>query len=144
MPSCVEDDSGCINMSLRSLDPPAVYFRLTWILGASGSCMNSGLVRHVVDTCGWSRRFWPTPGESTITGMSNSRRWSAGPMPESISVCGVHSAPALSTISFASTMNRLPPDSTSTALARVPSNRMRCTMQSVRSVRFKRWRDSDR
>ena len=31
------------------------------------------------DTCGWSRRFCPTPGESWTTGMSISDRWSARP-----------------------------------------------------------------
>ena len=27
--------------------------------------------------------FWPTPGESTRTGMEREERWAAGPMPES-------------------------------------------------------------
>jgi hypothetical protein len=36
----------------------------------------------------------PTPGRSRITSMPSERRWSAGPMPLSISCCGLPSAPA--------------------------------------------------
>ena len=41
-----------MNMSLRHFDPSQVNLRLTWILGANGSCRKSDLVRQVVDICG--------------------------------------------------------------------------------------------
>ena len=47
----------------------------------------------------WSSRFSPTPGESTRTGTPISRRWPAGPMPDSINSFGVSMAPAQRTTS---------------------------------------------
>ena len=50
---------------------------------------------------GWSWRFCPTPARSTATSMPSSRRWVAGPMPESISSCGLLIAPPDRTTSAA-------------------------------------------
>ena len=94
------------------------------------------LVLQDADTCGWSRRFCPTPGESQMTGMLCSWICDAGPTPDSISMCGEHSAPALSIISFPKTLKFSPPDSTSAPIARLPLNRSLCTRQSARTVRF--------
>ncbi len=42
---------------------------------------------------GWSCRFCPTPDTSETTSMPCSLRWAAGPMPETISSCGLLIAP---------------------------------------------------
>ena len=42
---------------------------------------------------GWSCRLRPTPGRSSFGSMPTERRWSAGPMPETIMSCGELMAP---------------------------------------------------
>ena len=51
-------------------------------------------VCHIAVTAGWSDRFAPTPGLSASTVMPCERRWSAGPIPDSMSSCGLPIAPA--------------------------------------------------
>ncbi len=58
-------------------------------------------------------------------------------MPDSMSSCGVLIAPAHSSTSRRTlTTSRLPPVSTSTPTARLPSNSTRVTVASVSSFRF--------
>src|SRR6266511_1770149 len=44
----------------------------------------------------WSCKLLPTPGRSTVGAMPTSRRWSASPMPDSMSSCGVLNTPPAS------------------------------------------------
>jgi hypothetical protein len=50
-------------------------------------------VDQITGSTGWSDRLAPTPGLSASTSMPISIRWSAGPMPDSISSCGLLIAP---------------------------------------------------
>ena len=47
------------------------------------------LVCQSIGTTGWSCRFAPTPARSTRVSIPTSARWLPGPMPESISSCGL-------------------------------------------------------
>ena len=68
----------------------------------------------------WSWRPSPT-GRSARTGIPRLRRWSAGPIPDSMSSCGVLSAPAESTTSLrARARRRLRSRRNSTPMARFP------------------------
>ena len=75
-------------------------------------------------------------------------RWSAGPTPESISICGDPMAPALRMISSASTTKLSSPETASTpvALGRSPvvSKSSLLTVTSALMVRFRRWRERPR
>jgi hypothetical protein len=50
-------------------------------------------VAQMTGSTGWSLRLDPTPGLSATGSMPVSIRWSAGPMPDSISSCGLLTAP---------------------------------------------------
>ena len=93
-PRGVEKDDGNICMSLRSSDPVAVYLSNVCIRGARGSKGKLSLVLARIATRGWSLRFCPTPGISLITGIACVFNRSAGPIPDSISICGEPIAPA--------------------------------------------------
>ena len=61
-------------------------------------------------------------------------------MPDSIRSWGEATAPLLTTISSASTVNTSPPLSASTATARLPSNMIRRAVTSPLMVKFNRCR----
>ncbi len=57
------------------------------------------LVYQSQPAAGWSCRLAPTPARSTFDSTPTSGRWLAGPIPDSISSCGLLIAPPLSTTS---------------------------------------------
>ncbi len=90
-------------------------------------------------TSGWSCRSSPTPGRSWTTSTPTERRWSAGPMPESISSCGELTAPPESTTSrVARAACTDPPRRYSTPVARPFSTSTRVVRAPVRTVRLGR------
>ena len=127
-------------MSLRVGEPEAVYRRVRLVQGPLGSNPASSVTRRDTLAPGWSRRFCPTPGRLCTTGMPNSRRWSSGPTPDSISKCGDATAPPQRTTSSPCTTNFSPPLSTSRPVARRPSKSTRRTWALGLMVRFSRWR----
>ena len=62
-------------------------------------------------TNGWSWSPCPT-GESTRTSMPSERRWSAGPTPESMSSCGLFTAPPHRTTSASARASIVSPRAT--------------------------------
>ncbi|CAO0833986.1 hypothetical protein SMICM17S_12697 [Streptomyces microflavus] len=66
-----------------------------WVEEVTMGCFAS----HMITPSGWSWRCEPTPGESTRTSTPVSRRWPAGPIPESISSLGESIAPQATTTS---------------------------------------------
>src|SRR3954468_19237677 len=90
-------------------------------------------------TRGWSCRPCPTPGRPWTTSTPTSPRCSAGPMPESISSCGVLTAPPERTTSrVARATCTRPPLRYSTPVARPPSTSTRVVSAPVRTVRLGR------
>ncbi len=89
---------------------------------------------------GCSDMFRPTPGRSTRGSIPTSRRCSAGPMPDSIRICGDEIAPPERITSLpARTDFSWPSCSYSTPTARLPSNSTRVIRQPDRRVRFGRF-----
>ena len=107
-------------MSFSRGEPSAVYLARSWALATCRRRSNSGLVAHRMLMSGWSDRFCPTPGASISVSMPCSPRWSDGPTPESMRICGDPIAPALRITSSASTTKFSSPDAASTPVARGP------------------------
>ena len=109
-----------------------------WVVSRVIFCVDS----HEMTASGWSCRFEPTPGESTRTSMPTSRRWSAGPMPESISSLGESIAPAERITSRRACMIEERSKALSmysTPVARCSSSKStRMTCRPVRTCRFSR------
>ncbi len=121
--------------------------QLTMCLGCSASERPSHGSRSskFTNVIGCSARCAPTAGASTTTSMPISRRWSAAPMPESCSRCGVLNAPPLTTMSpRLAICSTRPLRSTSTPTARPSRMTRRCTSACERTVRLLRRRAGSR
>ena len=97
--------------------------------------------RQDMGTQQWSCKLPPTPGRSATTAMPWSRRWAAGPMPDSIKSCGEWMAPAHSKTSLRADAHCTGPSPTrySTPVARPASVVMRSTMARVMTFRLPRF-----
>ena len=96
-------------------------------------------------TNGWSWKFWPTPGSSTVTGTPTDCRCSGSPIPDSISSFGDWTAPALTITSrVALAVYSLPSRTYVTPVQRDPSRTSRVASAPVRIARFDRVRAGSR
>jgi hypothetical protein len=96
-------------------------------------------VDQITGRTGWSDRLAPTPGLSASTSMPISIRWSAGPMPDSISSCGLLTAPPdKMTSAPACSLATSPCRRYVTPVAWPPSTMTLVTRASVSTVRFGR------
>ena len=90
-------------------------------------------------TMGWSWRLCPTPGRSVTTSMPRAASSSAGPMPDSMSRCGVRSVPAHRTTEGDCAMFRRPSASVYstpvTARFWITTRRAVAPVRTVRPVR---------
>ena len=113
---------------------PASESMVVW-LGGTGRLSSQMMI-----LSGWSKRLWPMPGMSWMTGMSNSSSWVRGPMPESRSRRGVSTAPAQRIVSFFARSVKCVPDRSvmSTPVTVDPVTLTRLTHVSVRTVRLGR------
>ena len=70
--------------------------RCVWQAGRPGDgAPTSRSALKITGESRWSWRFCPTPGTSATTSIPCSRRWFAGPMPDTINNCGDPIVPAV-------------------------------------------------